>query len=259
VVPVLLCEFTQLDVPAAQRVGRVHSVDSMGAVDGPGLRFVVFLQGCLDRCRYCHNPDTWDQRGGEERTVADLIEEMRGYLPYMQATGGGLTVTGGEPLLQADFVAGLFEEAHKIGIHTALDTNGFAAPERAAPVLEHTDLVLLDLKQLNPEKHKALTGQENTVTLRFARFASEWGVPLWIRYVVVPGWSDAPEDVEALADFVQSLRGVERVELLPYHLLGKHKWEVLGIRYTLEGVEPPPPETMTRIRKQLTQRGIRVT
>lgn len=254
-----LCEFRQLELPAALRVGRVHSVDSMGAVDGPGLRFVVFLQGCLYRCRYCHNPDTWDRRGGEERTVAELIAEMRAYVPYMRASGGGVTVTGGEPLLQADFVAGLFEEAHKVGIHTALDTNGFAPRERAAPVLDHTDLILLDLKQLNPEKHRALTGQSNELTLAFARYASDRGVPLWIRYVVVPGWSDAPADVEALADFVQGLRGVERVELLPYHLLGKHKWEAMGIRYTLEGVEPPTQETMDRIRAQLERRGLKVT
>lgn len=255
----LVCEYRQLDLPAAQRVGRVHSIDSMGAVDGPGLRFVVFLQGCLYRCRYCHNPDTWDPRGGEERTVASLVAEMRSYMPYLQASGGGLTVTGGEPLLQADFVAGLFEEAQKIGIHTALDTNGFAPRERAEPVLDHTDLILLDLKQLNPDKHRALTGQDNEVTLAFARYASARGIPLWIRYVVVPGWSDAPEDVEALADFVRTLRGVERVELLPYHLLGKHKWEALGIRYTLEGVEPPSADTMARIRAQLERRGLRVT
>lgn len=254
----LVCEFTQLDVPAARRVGRVHSTDSMGAVDGPGLRFVVFVQGCLYRCRYCHNPDTWDRRGGEERTVASLVAEMRSYLPYIRASGGGITVTGGEPLLQADFVAGLFEESHRIGVHTALDTNGFAPRERAEPVLDHTDLVLLDLKQLDPEKHRALTGQDNALTLDFARCASARGVPLWIRYVVVPGWSDAPADVEALADFVEGLRGVERVELLPYHLLGRHKWEAMGLRYTLEGVEPPPAETMERIRRQLTRRGLPV-
>ena len=249
---------SQWHLPAAQRVGRVHSVDSLGAVDGPGLRFVVFLQGCLFRCKYCHNPDTWDLRGGSERTVREVVNEISSYITFMKASGGGVTVTGGEPLLQAEFVAGIFEECHKLGIHTTLDSNGYATPERALPVLAHTDLILLDLKQLNPERHKELTGMEHDTTLAFARLAAAQGIPMWIRYVVVPGWTDAPEDVEALGAFVQTLPTVEKVELLPYHLLGRHKWEVLGIRYGLEGVQPPPVATMDRIRSQLEARGLRV-
>lgn len=248
----------QFDRPAPERVGRVHSVESMGAVDGPGLRFVIFLQGCRFRCQYCHNPDTWDLRGGRERTVADLIAELEAYRPFMQSSGGGVTVTGGEPLLQPDFVAGLFEECHRLGIHTALDTNGQADPETARLVLAHTDLVLLDLKQLDPERHKALTGWGNEATLAFARLASSLGIPMWIRYVVVPGWTDDPQDIDALAGFVGTLSTVERVELLPYHLLGVHKWEALGIRYGLEGVNPPTPETLDRIRAQLRRRGLTV-
>lgn len=248
----------EFDVPAPERVGRVHSVESMGAVDGPGLRFVIFLQGCRFRCRYCHNPDTWDLRGGQERRVADLIAELEPYLPFMHSSGGGVTVTGGEPMLQPAFVAGIFEECHRLGIHTALDTNGCAEPEVARLVLAHTDLVLLDLKQLNPERHKALTGMAHDITLAFARLVSDLGIPMWIRYVVVPGWTDDPGDVEALADFVATLKSVERVELLPYHLLGVHKWEALGIRYGLEGVSPPSRETLDRIRAQLRRRGITV-
>lgn len=249
---------SQLSLPAAERVGRIHSVETGGAVDGPGLRYVIFTQGCLLRCKYCHNPDTWALHEGKEQTVADLVRDIRSYIPFMKATGGGVTVTGGEPLLQADFVAGLFEECHKIGIHTCVDSNGFVPAEQALPALKHTDLVLLDLKQLNPAKHKELTGVENDRILSFARLLADHGIPAWIRYVVVPGWSDAAEDVEALADFVVTLPNVVKVELLPYHLLGKHKWEVMGIPYTLEGVEPPSTETMDRIRSQLTRRGLKV-
>jgi len=210
------------------------------------------------RCRYCHNPDTWDLRGGREVTVASLISEIQQYLPFMTASGGGVTISGGEPLLQPEFVAALFAECRKRGIHTALDSNGYATPESARPVLEQTDLLLLDLKQMEPTKHKALTGVAFERTHGIARLAASLGVPMWIRYVVVPGWSDSPEDVEALADFVLTLPTVELVELLPYHLLGRHKWDTMGIPYLLNDVQPPPPETMYRIRSQLTSRGLRV-
>jgi pyruvate formate lyase activating enzyme len=242
-----------------ERVGRVHSVESLGAVDGPGLRYVIFLQGCLLRCKYCHNPDTWNLHAGTERTVGELIREIKSYLPFMESSGGGVTVSGGEPLLQPSFVAGIFSECHRMGIHTALDTNGYAesAPD-VLEVLQNTDLALLDLKQLNPQRHKELTGMEHDRILRFAHLLGELGVKVWVRYVVVPGWSDWPEDVEALAEFVGRLPTVEKVELLPYHLLGKHKWDVMGIPYALEDVEPPPKETMERIRRQLEAHGLHV-
>jgi len=233
-------------------------VESCGAVDGPGLRFVVFVQGCPLRCRYCHNPDTWNPKQGSEVTVGSLVEEIRRYIPYMKFSGGGVTVSGGEPLLQPEFVAALFAECHRYGIHTALDSSGFASPERAQPVLEQTDLLLLDIKQPNLLKHKALTGVDGRRPRTTARLAAAMGIPMWIRYVVVPGWTDDPADVESLADLVLSLPKVEKVELLPYHLLGKHKWEALGISYQLGGVEPPPAATMERIQKQLTNRGIEV-
>jgi len=245
-----------MGTPAAQREGRIHSVETCGAVDGPGLRYVIFTQGCLFRCKYCHNPDTWALQGGKTRSVGHMIQDIRTYIPFMKASGGGVTVSGGEPLLQPAFVAGIFEECHKLGIHTALDSNGYGTPEAVRPVLAHTDLVLLDLKQLNPERHVALTGVEHAKTLAFAHLVADLGIRTWIRYVVVPGWSDAPEDVEALADFVTSLPAVEKVDLLPYHLLGRHKWERLGLPYHLEGVEPPPAATLERIRSQLTARGL---
>jgi pyruvate formate lyase activating enzyme len=249
---------SQQHVPAAERVGRVHSLESLGAVDGPGLRFVIFLQGCHFRCKYCHNPDTWDVRGGTSRTVRELVTEAEQYKPFMKASGGGVTVTGGEPMLQAEFVAGIFAECHKRGIHTTLDTNGYATDEKARAVLAHTDLILLDIKQMNPDRHQELVGMEQAATLDFAKLAAQQGVPMWIRYVVVPGWTDAEADVDALGAFVATLPGVAKVELLPYHLLGRHKWDVLGLRYTLEGVEPPPQVTMDRIRGQLEAYGLRV-
>ncbi|HWI64898.1 MAG TPA: pyruvate formate-lyase-activating protein [Symbiobacteriaceae bacterium] len=244
--------------PAKWRVGRIHSVESMGALDGPGLRFVVFTQGCKMRCRYCHNPDTWALNGGTTSTVGHLADEVKQYLPFMRASGGGVTVSGGEPLLQAPFVAGLFEECHRLGVHTALDTSGYASLEEAELVLEHTDLVLLDIKQMNPAKHKALTGRDQDRTLAFARLVADRGIPIWIRYVVVPGVTDAPEDVDALGRYLTGLPGVERVELLPYHLLGKHKWEMLGMRYELDGVSPPSDETLERVAGQLRAYGLNV-
>lgn len=240
------------------RVGRVHSVESCGAVDGPGLRFVLFLQGCQMRCQYCHNPDTWSLNGGQERTVADLAEEIGRYRPFMQASGGGLTVSGGEPLLQPAFVADLFAACRALGIHTALDTAGYADLAQARPVLAQTDLLMLDVKHLDPGQHKALTGVENERPLALAALASELGVRTWLRYVVVPGWTDQPEAIERLADYVATLPAVEKVELLPYHLLGRHKWEAMGIRYRLGEVEPPPAATLERIRAQLTARGVQV-
>lgn len=210
------------------------------------------------RCRYCHNPDTWSLKGGREVRVEELVDEARRYLPFMRASKGGVTVSGGEPLLQPEFVAAFFAECRRLRIHTALDTNGYAEPDHARPVLEQSDLLLLDIKQANPARHKALTGVDCKRTRGIARLAAEMGVRTWIRYVVVPGWSDDEADVEALADLVQTLPVGEKVELLPYHLLGRHKWESLGIPYLLNGVEPPPAAAMERIRTQLTARGIRV-
>jgi pyruvate formate lyase activating enzyme len=249
----------QKAVPLRQRVGRIHSVESMGAVDGPGIRFVVFLQGCQMRCRYCHNPDTWKLNGGTEQSVGRLADEIRQYLPFMKASKGGVTISGGEPLLQAPFVAALMAECHRMGVHTALDTSGYVPSlEAVGAVLDHTDLVLLDLKLMNPSKHKELTGRELERILEFVRLVTDRKIPIWVRHVVVPGVTDDPADVDALGSFVAQLPGVERVELLPYHLLGKHKWEALGIRYQLDDVEPPSPELMERVAAQLQAHGLPV-
>ncbi|MDF2628519.1 MAG: pyruvate formate lyase activating enzyme [Symbiobacteriaceae bacterium] len=250
---------TQKAVPVRQRVGRIHSIESMGAVDGPGIRFVVFLQGCQMRCQYCHNPDTWKLNGGTEQTVGRLADQVRQYQSFMRASGGGVTISGGEPLLQAPFVAALMAECHRMGIHTALDTSGYVPSlDQVNAVLDHTDLVLLDLKLMNPEKHKELTGRELDRILYFADLVTSRGIPIWIRHVVVPGVTDDPEDVDALGRFVAALPGVQRVDLLPYHLLGKHKWEALGIRYQLDEVQPPSDELMERVAAQLRAHGLPV-
>jgi pyruvate formate lyase activating enzyme len=242
----------------AQPVGLIHSVETCGAVDGPGLRYVIFTQGCPLRCRYCHNPDTWNRRGGTAQTVADLLADLQSYLPFMRATGGGVTVSGGEPLLQASFVAALFQECRRLGIHTALDTSGYATEAAARAVLPYTDLVLLDIKHMDPVKHRALTGVAQERTQAFARLVSGLGIPIWIRYVVVPGLTDDPADVRAMAEFARALGSVQRVELLPYHLLGRPKYDVLGIPYPLDGVEPPSEATMDRLRTIVAATGLQV-
>lgn len=241
-------------------IGRIHSTESMGAVDGPGLRFVIFTQGCKMRCKYCHNPDTWNLKGGEERSVSSLLTELEPYRPFMAASGGGVTVSGGEPLLQPDFVAALFAECRARGIHTCLDTNGYTTLALADPVLDHTDLVMLDIKQADPARHKALTGVESTLPLGLLHQIAARGIRLWIRYVLVPGWTDQPADIEGLGALLDQLPAgsVERVQVLPYHLLGRYKWESLGLRYELDGVEPPSKAAARQVRAALGARGYEV-
>jgi len=219
--------------------GRIHSVETFGTVDGPGIRYVVFMQGCPLRCMYCHNRDTWDARGGREVTVEEIIEDLKKYLEFIRFSGGGITVTGGEPTLQPKFVAELFKQCKEIGVHTALDTSGFADIKRVEELLQYTDLVLLDIKQINNEKHKVLTGVDNQKIHHFARYLSEKGIPVWIRYVLVPGYTDDEEDLKQTAEFISTLNNVQRIDVLPYHSMGEYKWEQLGEKYRLHGVESP--------------------
>lgn len=236
-------------------IGRIHSVETFGTVDGPGIRFVLFMQGCPLKCVYCHNPDSWDPSAGKEITVQKVLDEVEPYLTYYQGSGGGITVTGGEPTLQPRFVTKLFQECKKRWkLHTALDTSGFNDPERLKDLLEATDLVLLDLKHINPEKHLKLTGQPNDRILAFARWLSDHGKTMWIRHVLVPGWTDSYEDLLALGQFIGSLHGVEKVEILPYHQLGVYKWEQLGKMYPLIGVNNPTQEEVERAH-QIIQLG----
>lgn len=215
--------------------GFVHSFESMGLVDGPGIRSVVFLQGCRLRCRYCHNPDTWSLQGGEETTPEALVKKLRRFKPYFARSGGGVTFSGGEPLMQPKFLAETLRLCRKAGIHTCIDTAGAGLGEYA-DILRHTDLVLYDVKHWDPEAYRSLTGLPMDDTLAFVEAVRASGTPMWVRHVVVPGLTDSRAHLAKLWDYAHTLPNVERVELLPYHLLGKNKFAVLGVPYTLEGV-----------------------
>lgn len=226
--------------------GRIHSIETFGSVDGPGVRFVVFVQGCGLRCRYCHNADTWDAGAGELVDSTELLDRAERYRAYW-GEEGGITVSGGEPLLQFDFLLALFREARGRGISTCLDTA--LAPFTREPgwlarfdeLMGETDLVLADLKHIDPARHEWLTGRGNANVLDALRHLDEIGQPAWVRHVLVPGVTDDDAYLEATAEFLSTLSNVERVEVLPYHTMGAYKWRELGLDYPLEGVEPPAP------------------
>jgi len=220
--------------------GYVHSIETFGTVDGPGVRMVIFLQGCPMRCKYCHNPDTWKPETGNILTVDDIINRFLRNKNYYK--NGGITVTGGEPLLQADFVTNLFTVAKQHNIHTALDTSGILFDKDNKSVynelLSVTDLVLLDIKQIDDAKHRELCGRSNKSVLAFAKHLSDISKDVWIRHVVVPGYTDSTDDLEKLGEFISSLKNVKALEVLPYHTMGVKKYRELGLEYTLDGVEP---------------------
>lgn len=236
--------------------GRIHSTESFGSVDGPGVRFVVFMQGCGFRCQYCHNADTWSADAGETVSAEELFNRILRYRSYW-GRDGGITVSGGEPLLQIDFVTELFRLAKAAGVHTALDTAGgpFSIDEpffgKFRELMALTDLVLLDIKHIDEERHKSLTGRSNKNVLELARYLSDTGKPVWIRHVLVPGITDDEESLSRLSEFLRTLKNVERVEVLPYHSLGAYKWKALGLNYPLEGVSPPTKEAVSRAREIL--------
>ena len=238
--------------------GRINSTESFGAVDGPGVRFIVFLQGCAMRCRYCHNPETWNCQGGTERPADDVLQQALRYKPYWK-DGGGITVSGGEALLQIDFVLELFRLAKERGIHTALDTagqpftTGGSFAEKFQQLCAVTDLFILDIKAMDEAAHRSLTGHGNRNILAMATYLSQLGKPMWIRHVLVPGLTDDEKDLRCLADFLKTLKTVERTEILPYHTLDVPAWEQLGIPYTLSSVQPP---TAAQIAKAETILGI---
>ncbi len=236
------------DVPMT---GRLHSIETMGTVDGPGIRVVLFFQGCPLRCLYCHNRDTWTVSGGQERTVEELTRFILRYRSYICASGGGVTATGGEPLLQHRFLAELFRSLKQYNIHTALDTSGYCELEEVKPLLAVTDLVILDIKAMDLSQHKRLTGVPNEKILAFARHLSEQGIPMWIRHVLIPGLTDSTDELLALRDLILQLHSVERVELLPYHTLGVYKWEQMGCDYALAGIPPATQEDIRKARKVL--------
>ncbi|MCO7124696.1 pyruvate formate-lyase-activating protein [Sporolactobacillus shoreicorticis] len=241
-------------------LGCIHSTESFGAVDGPGIRFVVFVQGCRMRCMYCHNPDTWRIGTGVRATADQVLSEA---LPYRSFWGsdGGITISGGEVLLQPEFAIDLFTQAKKLGIHTCLDTSGQPFTRQQPffvmfkELMNVTDLLLVDIKEIDPEKHRKLTGFDNANILDMCRYLSDIGKPVWIRHVLVPGWTDDNKDLIALGTFIKTLNNVERVEVLPYHTLGIEKYHRLGIRYRLEGTEPPTEQQIQHAERLLNIRN----
>ena len=242
-------------------LGRVHSVETFGSVDGPGIRFLIFLKGCSMRCRYCHNPDTWDPETDDLRTADELLTQAMRYRSYW-GREGGITVSGGEALLQIDFLTELFRKAKAKGIHTCLDTSGQPFTRREpffskfAELMKYTDLLLFDLKQIDDAKHRELTGRTNRNILDCARYLSDIGKPIWVRHVLVPGVTDNDDDLHALRAFIDTLQNVKRVEVLPYHARGTYKWEQLGIPYTLKDVSAPSEERVRNAEHILTAPGI---
>lgn len=234
--------------------GRIHSIETFGTVDGPGVRYVVFFQGCTMRCRYCHNPDTWTASAGKSLTVEEVMARMLRNRPFYET--GGITATGGEPLLQLPFLTALFEAAKKEGIHTCLDTSGILFDpedaERMAAMdrlLDVTDLVMLDIKHIDEEAHRALTGQSNRNVLAFAHRLRERGIPMRVRHVLVPGITDGEDALKALGRFLAPFDNLEKIEILPYHELGKVKYQRLGIPYPLEGTPCPTEGEATAARR----------
>lgn len=238
--------------------GFVHSVESFGSVDGPGIRFLIFLQGCPMRCQFCHNPDSWKTGIGEERTADELLDQAERFRAYW-GDNGGITVSGGEALLQIDFLLELFEKAKQRGIGTCLDTSAQLftrkSPffEKFERLMELTDTVLLDIKHIDDEEHRKLTRHSNANILDCARYLSEIDKPVWIRHVLIPGITDKDEYLVRLRDFLSTLHNIERIEVLPYHTLGVYKYEKLGIDYPLKDVQPPAAERVANANDILQQ------
>ena len=238
-----------------QAIGRVHSIETFGTVDGPGIRFVVFLQGCPMRCLYCHNPDTWAIDGGREMSAAELLDEYRKNRDFYK--NGGITVTGGEPLLQLDFVTELFRLAKDYGIHTTIDTSGITYAEneeylaRLDELMKYTDLVMLDVKHIDSDKHKALTGHGNERILAFAKHLEKKGVELWVRHVVIEGYTDGEDELYRLGRVIGALKNLKALDVLPYHTMGKAKYRELGIPYPLEATQPTSKEAADKAKKHI--------
>jgi pyruvate formate lyase activating enzyme len=239
-------------------MGFLHSYTTGSAVDGPGVRVVAWTAGCMWRCQYCHNPDTWSMDNGIPVTLARAVEELSKYRHGLKVMSGGFTISGGEPLMQHRFAVKLLTAARAMGVHTAMETNGYFGARLTDPELEAIDLVLLGIKTWDPERHRRLTGRDVAPTLEFARRLAEHKRPIWIRFVLVPGLTDDPEDIAKIAEFAASLGNVERVDVLPFHQMGRFKWKNLGIEYKLQDVEPPSPEAVDRACAQFKQSGLRV-
>jgi pyruvate formate lyase activating enzyme len=236
--------------------GYIHSYTTGSAYDGPGLRTVVWTTGCHFRCQYCHNPDTWHMQHGQPTTAEAVVAQVRRYAGFMQHTGGGITISGGEPLVQAPFVTAILRGCKAHGIHTALDTNGFFGDRLSDAELELADLVLLDIKAWDQALHRRVTGVDVAPTLAFARRLAACARPIWVRFVLVPGLTDAPEHLAGLATFVASLPNVQRVEILPFHQLGRSKWAELGQAYPLADTPAATAADVARARSIFQANGV---
>jgi pyruvate formate lyase activating enzyme len=239
-------------------VGYVHSYEVGSTVDGPGIRFVGFLTGCLLRCQYCHNPDTWHKFNGHPVTVSRAMQQIGKYAQVLKISKGGVTLSGGEPMVQWQFVMRIFRRCKELGLHTCIDTSGRLGEKLTDRDLMDIDLNLLDIKSGDPAVYEKVTRQPLQPTLDYARRLSALGRPMWIRYVLVPGLTDGHDNVEKVADFCAGLKSVERVEILRFHQMGKDKWRKLGLEYPLENVEPPGAELSERVRGQFRSRGLTV-
>ena len=238
-------------------MAKIHSIETFGAVDGPGIRFVIFMQGCPMRCLYCHNPDTWDTLGGEEISIEDILSQIEKYKHYF-GKDGGVTLTGGEPLMQIDFAIQLFEKLKEQNINTCIDTSGVLfgqnkeTDDKIDKLLKLTDLVLLDIKHINSVKHQKLTGHKNENILDFAKYLDKNNIPMWVRYVLVPTLTDDVEDVKKLKQFLDTLNNVQKIEVLPYHTMGKGKYKKLNLDYKLENITPPTKKLVDVVSNILT-------
>lgn len=239
-------------------IGKLHSIETCGTVDGPGIRFVAFLQGCPLRCQYCHNPDTWDTTKGDEYTPEDLVKEIIKYKSYYKYSHGGTTFTGGEPLLQADFVKECFKLCKDNDISTALDTSGFIFNDKVKEVLEYTDIVLLDIKNFDPEVFKKVTNVSLDHTLAFLDYLRDKNITTWVRYVLVPGLTDNVDSITALANHLKNYPNVTRIELLPFHKMGEYKWEELGYDYALKDTKEPTKDLILHVKSLLETTNIPV-
>lgn len=233
-------------------LGNIHSFETMGTVDGPGIRFVCFMQGCPLQCKFCHNRDTWEIGIGKQYTVDQVFKKIMRSKTYIEASHGGVTISGGEPLLQAEFLIELFKKLKTKNIHTALDTAGsIPINDTIKELLTYTDLVLLDIKHIDNKKAINLTGAPNTNTLNFAKYLNENKIPMWINQVLVPGYTDDPNDLKKLKEFLDTFSNIERIQILPYHSLGKYKWKEMNLEYPLENVKEPSLEDVEKAKQIL--------
>eukprot|EP00210_Caulerpa_lentillifera_P005998 g5733.t1 len=243
----------------AEVFGNVHSLESFSTVDGPGIRYMVFTQGCPSRCLFCCNPDTWNPDGGQRMSSHDIADKMRRTLPFMKSSGGGITVSGGEALLQPEFVSALFQEAHEMGVDTCLDTTGQGClAEKLDEVLPHTDLVLLCIKHMRKEVYKKITRRRINPMLKFVTELNNRRIPFWVRYVLVPGLTMESSDIDLLCEFCIKQSFIKGIELLPYHTLGVEKWKQMGLEYPLADVVPPSRNDVEQIIQQVESYGLTV-